>query len=144
MNLSKENQHTLNIAMDTFEDLEQYRDSILGFCQKFCRKEYEIDIIEMAILEVCHNAIRHGYKRKNNSVCELGLLYDNQSIRAIVKSYGKEFLVEGKDKFSIEQDFLQYSDGNLGIPLIKSLMDSVEYLHKPNNLNEIIMVKKIT
>jgi len=30
-----------------------------------------------------------------------------------------------------------------GIPLIKSLMDSVEYSRKSNNMNELIIVKKI-
>jgi|GEM_PF-4806614 len=144
MHLDKVNKQQLKMVINTFDELERGKDSINNFCRKYCGKADEIDIIEMAVLEACHNALRYGSTRKNKSVCELELLYDNQSIKAIVKSYGKEFIVEGKDKFSIEQDFLQYGDGNLGIPLIKSLMDSVEYNRKPNNLNELIMIKEIT
>ena len=98
----------------------------------------------MSILEACHNAIRYGSKRKNKSICELKLFYDNQSIKVIVRNYGKVFNVMEKDSFSIEQDFLQYKNGGLGIPLIKSLMDSVEYSRKSDNINELVIVKKLT
>jgi len=97
----------------------------------------------MAILEACHNAVLYGTKIKNKSLCELKLIFDNQSIKAIVKNYGKAYEVLEKDSFSIDQDFLQYKNGGLGIPLIKSLMDSVEYSRKSNNMNELIIVKKI-
>ena len=130
--------------MNSFDDMELARESILNFCRHFCTIEEDVDILEMAILEASHNAIRYGSKRKNKSLCELNLYYDNQSIKAIVKNYGNVYEVKEKETFSIDQDFLQYRDGGLGIPLIKSLMDSVEYLRKSNNRNELIIIKKLT
>ncbi len=140
MNVQKPKQ---NFYFNNFNDLELARKSIIKFCRCYCNNDEEVDIIEMAILEACHNAFRYGSKRKNKSICELRLIYGNQSIKAIVINYGKEFEITDKESFSIEQDFLKYKDGGLGIPLIKTLMDSVEYLRKSNNMNELIIEKKL-
>ena len=131
------------IILNSIDDLELARKSVINFCRYYCCNDDEVDILEMAILEACHNAVLYGSKRKNKSLCELKLYYDNQSIKAIVRNYGKAYEVLEKDSFSIDQDFLQYKNGGLGIPLIKSLMDSVEYSRKSNNMNELIIVKKI-
>ena len=138
-----DNKTKLKISLNSFDDLEHVREAVINFCRHYCKSDDEIDILEMSILEACHNAIRYGSKRKNKSLCELKLFYDNQSIKVIVRNYGKAFKVMEKDSFSIEQDFLQYKNGGLGIPLIKSLMDSVEYLRKSDNMNELIIVKKL-
>ena len=139
-----DNKTKLKISLNSFDDLELVREAVINFCSHHCKSNDEIDIIEMSILEACHNAIRYGSKRKNQSLCELKLYYDNQSIKVIVRNYGKAYKVMEKDSFSIEQDFLQYKNGGLGIPLIKSLMDSVKYLRKSDNVNELIIVKKLT
>lgn len=138
-----DNKIKLKICLNGLNDLEHTKESVINFCSNYCNNDDEVDILEMAILEACHNGIRYGSKRKNKSVCELELYYDNQSIKAIVRSYGEAYEVLEKDSFSIDQDFLQYKNGGLGIPLIKSLMDSVEYSRKSNNMNELIIVKKI-
>ncbi|MBU0529075.1 ATP-binding protein [bacterium] len=139
-----ENNNTnLKICINGFAELEQARESILNFCSHYCRSDEVIDILEMAILEACHNAILYSTKRKNKSLCELKLSFDNQSIKAIVINYGKAFKVLEKESFSIEQDFLQYKNGGLGIPLIKSLVDSVEYSRRSDGTNELIILKKI-
>ena len=133
----------LIIELNSFDDLEHQRDSILNFCRKYCRNSDDLDVLEMSILEACHNAIRYGEKKRNKCLCELSLFYDNQSIKAIVKSYGEAFKVFEKESFSIDQDFLQYKDGGLGIPLIKSLMDSVDYERKSDNVNELTIIKNL-
>jgi serine/threonine-protein kinase RsbW len=134
----------LTMSLNSFDDLEHVREAVINFCRHYCKNNDEIDILEMSILEACHNAILYGSKRKNKSVCELKLFYNNQRIKAIVKNFGKAFNVTEKETFSIDQDFLQYKNGGLGIPLIKSLMDSVEYSRKSGNMNELIIVKKLT
>jgi len=138
-----DNKTKLKICLNSFDDLEHIRESIINFCRHYCSSDEEIDILEMAILEACHNAVLYGTKIKNKSLCELKLCYVNHSIKAIIRNYGKGYEVLEKDSFSIDQDFLQYKNGGLGIPLIKSLMDSVEYSRKSNNMNELIIVKKI-
>ncbi len=138
-----DNKTKLKISLNSLDDLEQVREAVINFCRHYCKSDDEIDILEMSILEACHNAVLYGSKRKNKSLCELKLYYDNHSIKVIVKNFGKAFKVNEKETFSIDQDFLQYKNGGLGIPLIKSLMDSVEYSRKSGNMNELIFKKKI-
>lgn len=140
----RETKTELKIEMNSFDDLELARDSIINFCKLYCKNSDELDLLEMSILEACHNAILHGKKEKNKYLCELKLIFDNQSIKAIVKNYGKAFEVFEKEEFSIDQDFLQYKNGGLGIPLIKSMMDSVEYERKSDELNQLTIVKRVT
>ena len=138
-----DNKTKLQISLNSFDDLENSRESIINFCRHYCRTDEVIDILEMAIFEACHNAVLYSVKRKNKSLCKLKLSHDNQSIKAIVINYGKAFKVKEKESFSIEQDFIQYKNGGLGIPLIKSLVDSVEYSRKSDGTNELIIVKKL-
>ena len=138
-----DNKTKLKIKLNSFDDLENVREAVINFCRHYCKSNDEIDIIEMSLLEACHNAVQYSVKRKNKPLCELILSYDNHSIKAIVRNYGKAFIVTEKETFSIDQDFLKYKNGGLGIPLIKSLMDLVEYSRKSDNMNELIIVKKL-
>ena len=133
----------LKINIYCLDDLQQVKNSIIKFCNQHNVISEETDIIEMAILEACHNAIRYSSKKINKSLCNLELIYDNESITAIVKNHGKTFKVDVVNEFSIDENFIQYKDGGLGIPLIKSLMDSVEYKRKSNNINELVMIRHI-
>ena len=139
-----EKETKLKIIMNSFDDLESARDTIIGFCNTFCSNPDEIDLLEMSILEACHNAVLHGEKHKNKNLCELRLFFDNQSIKAVVRNYGSGYDIDQKEEFSINQDFLQYKNGGLGIPLIKNLMDSVEYRRKSEDMNELIIIKKVS
>ncbi len=38
---------------------------------------------------------------------------------------------------------MAYKNGSLGIPLIKALMDEVNFERKPDNINEITLIKYI-
>lgn len=133
----------LKIIMNSFDDLESARDSIIGFCNAYCTNPDELDLLEISILEACHNAVLYGKKQKNKNLCELQLLFDNQSIKAVVINYGSRYDIDEKEEFSIDQDFLQYKNGGLGIPLIKKLMDSVEYKRKSEDMNVLTIKKKI-
>ncbi len=138
-----DNKTQLKLTLDSFDDLELAREPIVEFCRYNCSSEEVVDILEIAILEACHNAVRYGTKKTNKSLCELKLFCDNQSIKATVINYGEAYKVAGKETFSIDQDFLQYKNGGLGIPLIKSLMDKVEYSRRKNDKNELIIMKKL-
>ena len=59
----------LTISLNSLDDLEHTREAVINFCRHYCKNNDEIDILEMSILEACHNAIRYGLKRKNKSVC---------------------------------------------------------------------------
>ena len=102
-----DNKTKIKISLNSFDDLEHVRETVTKFCRQYCKSDDEIDILEMSILEACHNAIRYGSKRKNKSLCELKLFYDNQSIKVIVKNFGKAYEVIEKETFSIDQDFRQ-------------------------------------
>ena len=119
------------------------RKFVLCFCKENGLKETDTDIFEMAVTEACHNAVRHGVKNSVGAYCELELFISQDHIKAIIKDYSEVFEVDEIDSFNLDQNFLQYKNGGLGIPLIKSLMDKVEYQHKNGNGNILTLIKNI-
>ena len=55
-----DNNTKLHININSFDELELAREAIVKFCRQHCTNVDDIDIIEMAILEASHNAIRYG------------------------------------------------------------------------------------
>lgn len=97
------------------------------------------DIIELSVIEACDNAIQHG--SQEGKPVGIDILVDETGFHATVTNTGKEFEFEKKDTFDVNQDFLSYRNGGLGIPLIKKLMDDVVYERTPENMNKLTITK---
>lgn len=102
------------------------------------------DLVEVAIGEACDNALRHGTgDKKSHSSFNLELSINENIITAVIIDWGKPFDFDKIEPFSIDQDFMVYKNGGLGIPLIKTLMDEVYYTRKPDNTNELTLIKHL-
>ncbi|MEE9167495.1 MAG: ATP-binding protein [Candidatus Neomarinimicrobiota bacterium] len=101
----------------------------------------DADLVEMAVSEACHNVLRHGSTTEDQARCHLEIRIDEKSIKAVIRDKGEVFEFDSIEPFDINQDFMQYKNGGLGIPLMKVLMDDVRYERKPENINELTLIK---
>lgn len=106
-------------------------------------EEQEADIIERAVAEACSNALFHEPAEKENPSFVLEMQLNDASITSIVKNRGKAFNFDDVEPFDIQQDFMAYKEGGLGIPIMKRLMDIVQYERHDDNLNVVTLVKNI-
>jgi len=104
----------------------------------------EADVIERAISEACHNALFHGPANEDAPFFILEMTLENSFIKAVVKNRGKAFNFDDVKPFSIEQNFLNYRKGGLGIPIMKAVMDEVHYKRESDDLNIVTLVKRIS
>jgi anti-sigma regulatory factor (Ser/Thr protein kinase) len=103
----------------------------------------EVAKLELAVDEACANVIEHAYGSDVTKEVSVRATLDDQILEIFVIDSGVGF-----DPSSIEQKELDKlvaarKSGGLGMRLIKSLMDIVEYQMIPGVKNELRMVKKL-
>lgn len=104
----------------------------------------DADIIERAVAEACHNALFHSNDTQRDiSSVEVEMTARANTIRVEVRNQGPAFEFNGVKPFRPDQDFLAYKEGGLGIPIMKVLMDEVNYERQENDLNVVTLVKLI-
>jgi anti-sigma regulatory factor (Ser/Thr protein kinase) len=102
--------------------------------------EKDADVFAMAVGEACKNAILYS---KGNDKFELVLLLSKKRIIAEIINKGDPIDLNSVKAFDKDQDFMQYKNGGLGIPIIKKFMDEVNYERK-NGRNKLTLVRKIS
>lgn len=93
----------------------------------------EIEDIKVAVAEGCTNAIKHGLD--NNFNIKIKVSEDRLSI--IIQDKGKGCNLEEIK----EPDLLDPKESGLGLFIIKSLMDEVEFVSKEGSGFELKMIK---
>jgi len=128
----------------TRKHLEQTRELVHFVSTQHGLDIITADLVEVAIGEACDNALRHGKSiGKNQSYFDLELSINDIKISAVIIDSGEPFDFDQIEPFNINQDFMAYKNGGLGIPLIKAIMDEVHYVRKSDNTNELILIKHL-
>lgn len=123
------------------ENLEIIREFINNLAQKAGFNEEGADQIELAVDEACTNVIKHAYKFNTKRMLDILVFLDNEKMEIIISDKGSGF---DPDKLPIP-DLQKYAHeakmGGLGIHLMKTLMDEVNYSFNPGKKNTVSLVK---
>ena len=98
----------------------------------------QIDDIKVAIAEACTNAMEHGLKWKDEHLSIDFTIYEDR-LCIVVKDTGTGFDTESISEPKVEE----LRERGLGIFIIKSLMDEVDFISEEGKGTEIRMIKKI-
>lgn len=105
----------------------------------------DLDQIELAVDEACANVIEHAYPpdlaATKSQQLHLCLKLEFGKFTIIITDYGETFdpsIIQPPD---MSEYLAQYRVGGLGIYLMRSLMDEVDYHIQPGIKNEVRMVK---
>lgn len=106
----------------------------------------ELDKIELAVDEACANVIEHAYPPEAAGIprshqLHLCLKLEFGKFTVIITDHGETFdpaIIQPPD---MSEYLAQYRVGGLGIYLMRSLMDEVDYHIQPGIKNEVRMVK---
>jgi anti-sigma regulatory factor (Ser/Thr protein kinase) len=90
---------------------------LAGFSEKDCDK------ICLAVDEACSNVIRHSYKDRPDGKIIIKCSFESGSLSISVRDFGEKF-----DAKTIQTpDPKEVKPGGLGIHMIRSVMDEVDY-----------------
>jgi serine/threonine-protein kinase RsbW len=102
---------------------------------------HEIDAVELALVEACTNAVRHGSGAGHPVRVTIGL--DDGSVRVTVENHGRPFAIDGVAPPEFDpRDPSTLPTGGMGLSIIRELMDSASCV-SANGINRIHMVRRL-
>lgn len=104
----------------------------------------EASKIELAVDEACTNVIKHAYANNSNQMIEVSIKVDQKKLIIIVADKGKGFNPDKIKLPDLNKSIKEGRKGGLGLCLIKTLMDKVEFEIKPGSKNQVKMIKYIS
>jgi len=124
---------------DNLEIIREFVSKIVtkaGFC------ETDVNKIELAVDEACANVIKHAYpSNATKQHLQVALEIDYQKISVIVTDHGRGFDVSKIKAIDMSEYLAEMKVGGLGIHLIKTLMDDIEFDIQPGKKNQVKLVK---
>jgi serine/threonine-protein kinase RsbW len=121
--------------------LNLVRNFIFEAALRFGFDEEAAGKIMLAVDEACTNVIKHSYEFSTTKGIDLEILAHDTRFEVVIVHKGKPFDPESVKTPDMKKYFSQFRRGGLGMHLMRSLMDKVEYKSLPGSRNEVHLVK---
>jgi serine/threonine-protein kinase RsbW len=123
------------------EKLIEVRNFISRAAQKFGFSDEEASKIVLAVDEACTNIIKHAYQYDPNQDIRISVRTNRGAFEVLIEDEGKSFNPLAIKPHDVRQHLKQYRRGGLGVYLMKTLMDEVEYHFTPGKKNVVRLTK---
>jgi len=138
--VEQENTYRLRIPSRT-ENLEIIREFVSKIARNAGFSEEDVGKIQLAVDEACTNVVKHAYDGDTQKPIDVAVRLDYDRLTIVVTDEGKGFDPKAVEISDIAEYLAELRVGGLGIYLIRSLMDEVEYSIQPGVRNQVRMVK---
>ena len=126
------------------ERLIAVRDFVSEEARSFGFDDEEISKIALAVDEACTNIIKHAYRFDPTKWLTVKVQPHDKEFEVVISDHGFHF-DPGSIRLPDMKEYLtHYRHGGLGVYLMKSLMDKVEYRNQPGKKNEVRLVKYLS
>ena len=125
------------------ENLSEIRDFVSENALKAGITSATIDSIILAVDEACTNIIKHAYKLSPQGEIIIKTDFDKDKFTITIIDYGKSFEPDKVPNPDLQKYYREHRVGGLGMYLMKSLMDDVEYTTIPGKYNKVLLSKNI-
>lgn len=119
-------------------NLAPMRKFVREFLEAYPFSEKERMLMVLGVDEACTNIIRHAYHLQDDQLISLSLEGLRHCIRMRLRDYGKQ--TEVHTMKGRAHDLIR--PGGLGLHLIRTAFDKVDYILKPRG-TELVMTKKL-
>ncbi|MCX6143223.1 MAG: ATP-binding protein [Ignavibacteriales bacterium] len=126
------------------DNLLEVREFVLRAARVFGFSEEEASKIVLAVDEACTNVIKHAYQFAPDREIEIVIQPVKDRMQITVIDDGKSFNPSIAKLPDLKQHLSHYRRGGLGIYLMRTLMDKVEYKYAPGKKNEVRLTKYLT
>lgn len=123
------------------ERLIAVRDFVSEAARTFGFGDEDISKIALAVDEACTNIIKHAYRSDPTKTIQVNVSADNGTFVVAIRDEGVRFNPVQVQPPDMKEYLTHFRRGGLGVYLMKSLMDKVEYAVVPGNANEVRLIK---
>lgn len=140
--MKKKQKNTFRIRFpSSTENLETIREFIGKLARKAGFNTEKADQIALAVDEACTNVIKHAHKFDARRMIDLAVIYTNEKFEVVITDKGKGFDPSKMPKPDLDKYMHEARKGGLGIHLMKTLMDEVNYTFNPGVKNQVSLIK---
>jgi serine/threonine-protein kinase RsbW len=139
---SVERTFQLHVPSST-ENLSMIREFVGGVGERAGMDTSELAKLELAVDEACANVIEHAYGSDNTREVTVKATVDCEAVQIEIVDTGRGFDPAQVEQVNLDQLISERKSGGLGMRLIRSLMDEVQYQIVPGQKNELRMVKRL-
>ncbi|MBX2990013.1 MAG: ATP-binding protein [Bacteroidetes bacterium] len=133
---------TLKIDSKT-EQLITVRDFVSQAAYASGFNDEEVSKIALAVDEACTNVIKHAYQYDAKKKISITVGDSNGNFEVSIVDSGKQFDPKKIKQPDMKEYLSSYRRGGLGVYLMKSLMDKVEYDIEPGKRNQVRLIKQL-
>ena len=136
-------EYQLRIPSET-DNLELIREFVSKLAEKVGFNSDDVGKIELACDEACTNVMKHAYspdQQNRKKSLDIVIQIDFDKLTLIVTDHGKGFDPKSIKMPDMREYLAQLKVGGLGIYLMRTLMDEVDYEMQPGVKNQVKMVK---
>jgi serine/threonine-protein kinase RsbW len=123
------------------EKLLEVREFVSRAAHEFGFSDDEAAKIVLAVDEACTNIIKHAYQFDPNHDIRIVIRTNRGAFEVLIEDEGKSFNPLAIQSPDLRQHLQEYRRGGLGVYLMKTLMDEVEYNLTPGKKNVVRMTK---
>lgn len=142
MSEDKYKKKTLQIESRT-ENLIKIREFISNTAKSCGFDDDVVNKITLAVDEACTNIIKHAYKGRSDGIIKIFLKMDKNNFKINIIDFGEPFDPQLFSITDVRSRIKNYTKGGLGMFLIRTLMDKVQYKINKNNRNQVTLIKYI-
>jgi len=139
---SVERAFRLHVPSST-ENLALIRDFVSKIGAQAGLDESEVAKLELAVDEACANVIEHAYGSDSTREVTVKATIDDDAVSIEIVDTGRGFDPAKIEQAKLDQLISKRKSGGLGMRLIQTLMDEVQYEIVPGQKNELRMVKRL-
>ena len=125
------------------EKLIFVREFVSEAARKFGFDEETVSKIALAVDEACTNVIKHSYDYAPNKEIEIIVAGKKAAFEVVIVHSGKSFDPQAVKPPDMKEYLSHYRKGGLGMHLMRSLMDSVEYRISKDSRSEVHLIKRL-
>jgi serine/threonine-protein kinase RsbW len=139
---SLERTFQLHVPSST-ENLAMIRDFVGAIGQRAGLSPGDLVKLELAVDEACANVIEHAYGSDDTHEVKVKATLDSESVQIEITDTGRGFDPTKIEEVNLKELAVKRRTGGLGLHLIRSVMDEVQYQIVPGEKNELRMVKRL-
>ena len=123
------------------ERLIAVRDFVSEAARAFGFGDEDISKIALAVDEACTNVIKHAYRSDPTKIIRVNVIAGTGTFEVVIQDEGLRFNPTQVQAPDMKEYLTHFRRGGLGVHLMKSLMDRVEYSMAPGKSNELRLTK---
>jgi serine/threonine-protein kinase RsbW len=127
--------------LSSTDNLLIVREFVSDAARDFGFSEDETSKIALAVDEACTNIIKHAYKNQPDKTIQVVIFREPNTFEISIVDEGQTFDADAIKPLNLKDHLSHYRRGGLGVYLMRTLMDKVEYHAISKNKNEVRLTK---